>query len=119
MCQSIVAKTKTVVVHGSELLTRLLLLLNPRFKLSNIEEKSVDLGRPLDEDAGLELRAERAILASHSLLELLVGHTAPRLEQSLHFLAVQGVSGVGGLAGLALVHGEVHAPGLPHGALTE
>ena len=77
MSKTIIAETETVVIHGGKLLTCFLLLVNFLLKFSDVEEQSVNLGRPLDEDACLKLRAECSILLRHALLKLLVSYATP------------------------------------------
>ena len=93
MRQASVTHRQRFIVSLCQFFTVLLLLLDPFFKFSCVEKKSVNLGRPLNEDLTFKLSAESGSLILKTCLELRLDDTTPGHEKARNFLAVQRVAG--------------------------
>ena len=108
-----VADCQALVVQKSHLFTQLLLLPNLLFKIGDIEEQSINLGGPLDQDLTLEVRTEGVSLRIQAYAKLIMGHLPPALEEPVQFCAIKCISHVGCISVLLLEFPEVEDPVLP------
>lgn len=84
--------SQTLIVHGSHLLSRLLLHPNLVFELCCVDEELVNLCSVLDEDLALEFLPKLGLLVGQLPDEVFVGDFAKDVEHGLQAFIVPGLN---------------------------